>query len=505
VANEREHTNLRPDDIARPKSVIHPALDWVGGQLVVGVVFEGNHRAVLCSRDGLVEISKIGRVCERDGNFESHVTPEIARAFIAHLETKPRPCPKEELNALLKELADYYGRFVVFPQQYWPTVMAAWTLGTYLFPVFQAYPYLWLTSSEPGCGKSLLGQMLANLSFNGEFMTSPTEANMFHLPEQNRGVQVWDEVELGSQVERGRFQSVKAILLNGYRNGGAVPRQVGKNWDQQVKYHVYCPRVLIGLSDLPETAQQRSIRLALRKRDASQKVPLYRVHDQSKEETEVRGKCILTALKCAEAVNEFYQDNSLRAGLETLMQKAGREVDDIWLPLFAIVASPSPDPRIDPKQNSLLGDLARAAQQAATLPADSDRKVSADSPAFSHKNAARQITLREPDAALLAALDMLGWGQPCSPSDLAERVSERLGSEVTTQWLSKHLKRIGIRAKKQKGRRVFAVTPNEVEAAKRRLGIVPHRLRAYGRGRLGQEGQQSYEKARLVQPVSTEA
>src|SRR5712692_6244001 len=229
---EKEQSKLNVDAIARPKNVIHPALDWVNSQLVVGVVFEDGRRAALTSRDGLVEIDQIGEVCERDGKFASSVTPETAKEFIAYLQTKPATCPREELHALLMELVEYFNRFVIFPEKCWSTVIATWTIGTYLFPVFQAYPYVWLTSPEPGCGKSLLGQVLARLSFNGEFMASPTEANMFHLPEQNRGVQVWDEVEFANQFEKSRFQSVKAILLNGYRNGGVVPRQVGNSWDK---------------------------------------------------------------------------------------------------------------------------------------------------------------------------------------------------------------------------------------------------------------------------------
>ena len=60
--SEKAGSKLRASDIARPRSVIHPALDWVGGQLIVGVKFQNGDRAVLTSKDGLVEFDKIGPV-----------------------------------------------------------------------------------------------------------------------------------------------------------------------------------------------------------------------------------------------------------------------------------------------------------------------------------------------------------------------------------------------------------------------------------------------------------
>jgi hypothetical protein len=474
------------DKITRPTTVIHPALDWVNGQLVVGVVFEDGHRAALTSRGGLVEIDQIGRVCERDGHFDSPVTPEMAKEFLAYLETNPTTCPKTELNTLLIELTEYFRRFVVFPGKHWASVMATWVLGTYLFPMFQNYPYVWLTSRQPGCGKSLLGQILANLSFNGEFMSSPTEANMFHLPEQNRGVQVWDEVEFGNQVERSKFQSVKAILLVGYRNGGVVPRQVGKSWDKQVKYHVFCPRVLIGLSQLPETARQRSIELRLCKRTADQEAEIYRVHDHAEEEAHLRAKCVLIALKSAEGVNRSYRETTLRKDIEALSGKVGREVDDIWLPLFA-VADPG-----SANTSSLAGDLAKAARE---LTRFRETEMAADSP---HSLASyRKAETEAQNKALVAALAVLSCG-PTEPADLADRVSNGLDSEVSAQLLSKNLGRLGIVAKKQNGRRVFNVSARELETAKAKLGIEPSGVQDIESGQEGQDGQRQSTEAEHV-------
>lgn len=323
-------------------------------------------------------------------------------------------------------------------------------------------------------------------------MASPTEANMFHLPEQNRGVQVWDEVEFANQVEKSRFQSVKAILLNGYRNGGVVPRQVGNSWDKQVKYHVYCPRVLIGLSRLPETARQRSIELTLQKRKSEQEVKLYRIDDQAAEETRLRTKCVLTALKCAHGINQCYKDDKLRRDIEALLGMAGREVDDIWLPVFAVVTACSPHSEIDSAQDSLVGDLAKAALQLTEFRAD---QISGDTSPFPRPATASCSeggASEEAHDALVAALDIVP-GEGIGPSDLAKVVSKRVKREVTTQWLSKGLARLGIRAVKYNGRRVFIVRLSEIQEAQVKLGIAPSFAQEAETGQQGQEGQQPFE------------
>jgi hypothetical protein len=179
---------------------------------------------------------------------------------VKYLKTPQEQRTPENGKDLLEKLATYLRTFIVFPHSWFPDVLASWVLGTYLFPVFQTYPYLWITSPAPGCGKSILGGIIASLSFNGEFLVAPTEAQLFHLPEGSRGVQVWDELEHAEEIDKKRFNAMRPVLLNGYRNGGTVPRQVGNHFEKSVRYHVFCPRVLIGLTKPPEPAVQRSIR-----------------------------------------------------------------------------------------------------------------------------------------------------------------------------------------------------------------------------------------------------
>jgi hypothetical protein len=173
-------------------------------------------------------------------------------------------------------------------------------------------------------------------------MVAPTEAQLFHLPESSRGVQVWDEVENREETDTKRFNMMRPVLLNGSRNGGVVPRQIGKHFEKGARYHVFCPRVLIGLTKLPETALQRSIQVRLVKRTEEQVAKLYIGAEQAEGERRLRERCLLWALEAVERVNRCYQDEKLRKELGALLGP-GRISDDIWLPIFAVATAATGD------------------------------------------------------------------------------------------------------------------------------------------------------------------
>ncbi len=82
----KRNPELRIDNIADPKDVVlHPALDWSKNKLMFGVVFKNGDRAVLSSGKGLVPLQSLGPICERDGHFQSLVTPRVAQEFIDFL------------------------------------------------------------------------------------------------------------------------------------------------------------------------------------------------------------------------------------------------------------------------------------------------------------------------------------------------------------------------------------------------------------------------------------
>lgn len=469
--DEAKNCEISIDEILTPREVIHPCLDWVKGQLIVGVDLKGGKTAVLSSTRGLVRPEELGAICKQGEKFNGAVSRSVADKFVKYLKALREGRESANDKKLLTDLATYQKRFVVFPQAWFPHMLARWIQGTYLFPMFQTYPYLRITSATPGCGKSLLGEIIAKLSFHGEFMVAPTEAQLFHLPEVSRGVQVWDEVECGEDSEKKRFSAILPVLLNGYRNGGAVPRQTGKNFERSTRYHVFCPRVFIGLTKLPEPALQRTIQVRLEKRTREQKVEHYIGSKHTEEECDLKERCLLWALKMADSVNGFYQSDDLRRELETLVGP-GRSSDDIWLPIFAVASAAKAGGR------DSLETLKTAAKQLAGV-----NKKSFEKPPVPMSAPAPAEDPQESSMLARVALGLLEFSGPLTPEELAQRVSNVHGRKVTAQKLSKSLSKIRVRAKKENGRRVF-VFDAEAAVTSRNLGF----------STAGQQGQEDSSK-----------
>lgn len=438
---------ILPEHIAAEQPVIHPALDWRDDTLLMGVNLAGGERAALTSRRQILGLDQLASpICERARNFSrSPVTEGIARRF---LEDYGAPTNPENAYALVNvpvQLASYYRRFIVFSQSWWPEVLALWTLGTYVYPIFSAYPYLRISSPEPGCGKSLLGQIIANLAFNGELMVSPTEANIFRLAESERGTQVWDEVENDHYVEQSRLQAMRSALLNGYRAGGVVPRQERASGGQYttVRYHVYVPRVLIGLSDLPAVVQQRVIELTLQRRSSGESVERYWANQREGEEANLRGLCALYALRyCADTARQYRREDLVRV-LEQHLGQAGRLTDDLLLPLFAVGAAPLDN---DPRSRNLVLPILRTIFEEAV-------------PELSHSWNETATTTPQ---WLLASLDALEQAGEITPTDLADIVSRRTGGSLSAEQLSRQLSRYGIHSIRRGGRRLFSLSSAEI-------------------------------------------
>jgi hypothetical protein len=445
-----------PEHIIPEQAAIHPALDWRNDVLFMGVNAADERRGVLTSRREILGLDELKwPICDRARNFaRSPITENVARLFQKGYGSAENPERAYALIDVPQRLATYYRRFVVFDPPWWPEVLALWTLGTYLYPIFTTYPYLRISSPEPGCGKTLLGELIAKLSFNGELMVSPTEANIFRLAESERGTQVWDEVENREDVDQNRLKAVKSVLLNGYRSGGAVPRQerISSAEFKTVRFHVYVPRVLIGLSDLPEVVQQRVIELTLHRRSPEEQVERYIPDGQSGEEAQLREMCALYALTYCGAVAHKYRGDELAKGLERHLGQAGRFTEDLLLPLFAVCTAP-----LDGDERSrrpLLPVLRTLLYEVAPTLARGWNEAASTTPQW-----------------FIVALDILEKSNGMTPAQLARSVSKVAGINFSPEQFSHRLKKYGIHSEKENGSRVFVLTAEQIAQLRARYRI----------------------------------
>jgi len=202
-------------------------------------------------------------------------------------------------------------------------VLAVWTVVTYFFPVFLAFPRQDLRG-ERRTGKSKSLSIQAAVSFNGLLRVSPTPAVLFRLAEPLRPTLCLDEIEGLAGDEK---REILAILNAGYRAGGRVDRCEGD--DHIVKsYNIYTPVALAGITGLNAVTEDRCITIVMARGKDRARLNAD-VDPTDPRLAEIRDLCYRLALLRWQEVAETYRTLTLPDWL------VGRE-RELWRPLLAV-------------------------------------------------------------------------------------------------------------------------------------------------------------------------
>ncbi|MBI3988861.1 MAG: DUF3631 domain-containing protein, partial [candidate division NC10 bacterium] len=237
-----------------------------------------------------------------------------------------------EGHAVLRTLETYFRRFVIFRDARIPLFLATWTLGTYVYKIFRAFPYMALRSPVKRCGKSRVLDLLSLVCFNASSRTTnPTEAQLFRGPSKNGGTLLQDEVE-HLRGDKEVFAGLLAVLNSGFERGGSVSR-MEKRGDrfEEVSFPTYCPRALAGISQLADTLEDRSLIIFMTRKLKSEPVERFSPGRLEAEAQRLRDDCYIWSLTHAGELAEVYEADDF-PGLEDLDDRAR----DLWEPLLSI-------------------------------------------------------------------------------------------------------------------------------------------------------------------------
>lgn len=160
-------------------------------------------------------------------------------------------------------------------------VLAVWVMGTWTFsPSCQwpaTYPYLYVTGAA-GSGKTVLCQdALGSLCRKFQTATGTTGATLFRMlgTEDEETGEIENHAptlfldEIDATYAGNKDESHRLSLNVGYKRGGSIPRTSGKT---AIQFPVYGPKILAGIDNghLPETVQQRSIRMNIERHSADE-------------------------------------------------------------------------------------------------------------------------------------------------------------------------------------------------------------------------------------------
>lgn len=198
--------------------------------------------------------------------------PDTSAAGQAFMFPQVEPWPEAvEGDALLTELVQVYTRYVVLPAG-GSTVLALWTLNTYVFDAFDVSPYLTLTSPQKRCGKSTVLMVASALAHAPLLVSNATPAAIFRTIEAVHPTLIIDEAETFVREN----EDLRGILNSGHtRRTAYVLRTFGEEHEPRL-FSTWTPKMLAGIGTLPETIRDRSLVLAMQRKTKAERVVKWR-------------------------------------------------------------------------------------------------------------------------------------------------------------------------------------------------------------------------------------
>jgi hypothetical protein len=230
---------------------------------------------------------------------------------------------------LVRDIEGFLSAYLVLPEK---TLLplAVWVLHTYMYPTFDALPYLVVTSPTKRCAKTRLLECCELIVSNPRRASNISEAALFRAIDKFHPTLMLDEAEtLRSKGERAEY--LRQILNAGNRRGAVVTRCVGEGKNQDIgEFSVFCPKMFAGIGDLPDTITDRAIPIHMQRKEKSQKIEKFKYRSVHPKALAIRQRAGQFADAQTLAVEKVYA----KINLDFLEDRE----EEAWEPLFAVLS-----------------------------------------------------------------------------------------------------------------------------------------------------------------------
>jgi len=223
-------------------------------------------------------------------------------------------------------IKDVYLKYCEIKDDLWYSVLALWVLGTYLYSLFETYPYLALEGTK-NTGKSKTARITTRLSFNGILSVNASEATLYRDIEALKPTLAIDEAEILKDKEKSKL--IRGILNAGHFKGAKVLRQekTSKGIFFTRHYSVYSPKIIANTQGLEDTLESRTIKIIMLRAKTDKGLIL---DTESSEDWDfLRHTCYCFALSYFHQIQEIYLN-------EPEVKIANNRFNDLWCPLLSI-------------------------------------------------------------------------------------------------------------------------------------------------------------------------
>ncbi|MDO5030419.1 MAG: DUF3631 domain-containing protein [Corynebacterium sp.] len=240
----------------------------------------------------------------------------------------------KSISEHLDNLADWFAKYMVFPNKHVAPMLALWTAHTYLAEQFYTTPRLVASSPAPQSGKTRLIELLELVAYRPCMSANMTPAALFRMISSQSGeggtppTVILDEVDtiFGAQATSSS-EELRGLLNAGYKRGARVYRCTGEGSNMSVApFECYAPVALAGIAgNLPDTIATRSIIVNLKRRRKGEKIASYRERTAMSEIKDTKT-----------AIAEWCNANRKNIGIPTMPEGVEDRPAETWEPLLAI-------------------------------------------------------------------------------------------------------------------------------------------------------------------------
>jgi len=160
---------------------------------------------------------------------------------------------------LFNDIKALFNKYMDYRDERLYDYFSYWVIGTYLFPLFSAYPYVFLNGKSE-TGKSKTMRICEGLSFNAINTANISDASFFRIIEGSRATLLLDEMEkVGDPEQRNNLLS---LILAGFIKGAKVIRTEKVYKDQFVprKFEIHSSKMIANVKGIPiETMKNRCV------------------------------------------------------------------------------------------------------------------------------------------------------------------------------------------------------------------------------------------------------
>lgn len=226
------------------------------------------------------------------------------------------PSPLKQLREYIQDYCHFEDRSIIRP-------LALWIAGTYIYDVFDSYPYLTITAKTKRSGKTRLSELIGFTCNTPMVVAGASAPALYRAVKDMKPTIIWDEAE---KLSSESASLIRMFLNVGYRKGQTIPRADGKYGI--VQWPTYCPKVFVLIGTVYDTLKDRSIVVNMQRLPEGQQLKDFRYENAKAEGNEIGEQLKALVSEHVEDVNKAYDTGSI--GFLT-----DRDAE-IWRSIFAI-------------------------------------------------------------------------------------------------------------------------------------------------------------------------